>query len=128
MESPFDFADESDIILLRWFHGKPIGFYTIKPKDTEIAITGERYPMPVVDTAYIRSEYRNRGFGSEILIDVTTRYPNEDVGFSKPISMGMLKVLKKFLIKNKKYRLRFWEIADCDVNGSQKLLWYRLRQ
>lgn len=47
--------------------------------------------MPIVDTAYIRSEYRNRGFGMEILFDVTARFPNEDIGFSKPISKGMLK-------------------------------------
>jgi len=47
--------------------------------------------MPVVDTAYIRSEYRNRGFGTEILFDVIKRFPNEDIGFSKPISSGMLK-------------------------------------
>lgn len=47
--------------------------------------------MPVVDTAYIRSEYRNRGFGMGILFDVIARFPNEDIGFSKPISSGMLK-------------------------------------
>jgi len=47
--------------------------------------------MPVVDSAYIRSEYRNRGFGMEILSDVIVRFPNEDIGFSKPISIGMLR-------------------------------------
>ena len=47
--------------------------------------------MPVVDSVYIRSEYRNRGFGTGILSDVIARFPNEDIGFSKPISSGMLK-------------------------------------
>lgn len=47
--------------------------------------------MPIVDTAYVRSEYRNRGFGTEILSDVIARFPNEDIGFSKPISNGMLR-------------------------------------
>lgn len=47
--------------------------------------------MPIMDTAYIRSEYRNRGFGTEILSDMIARFPNEDIGFSKPISNGMLK-------------------------------------
>lgn len=58
---------------------------------TEIFSTKERYMMPVVDTAYIRSEYRNRGFGMGILSDVIARFPNEDIGFSKPISSGMLR-------------------------------------
>lgn len=105
--------------------------------------------MPVVDTAYIRSEYRNRGFGTEILFDVIKRFPNEDIGFSKPISSGMLKskhltiitfammtyelfrfqiVLKTFLSSHKEYRLHFWEIADCDIGGSQQLIWCRLKK
>lgn len=49
------------------------------------------YRMPVVDTAYIRSGYRNRGFGTDILSDVVARFPNEDIGFSRPISNGMLR-------------------------------------
>jgi GNAT superfamily N-acetyltransferase len=58
---------------------------------TEVFSTKEKYVMPVVDTAYIRSEYRNRGFGTEILSDVIARFPDEDIGFSTPISSGMLK-------------------------------------
>lgn len=126
-ETPYDFADELDIVLIRWLDGKPIGFYTIKPKGTEIFSTKEIYTMPVLDTAYIRSEYRSKGFGSEILMDMIKRFPNEDIGFSKPISNGMLKVLKKFLKNYKEYRLRFWEIADWDIYGSQQLIWYTVR-
>lgn len=58
---------------------------------TEVYSTKEKYTMPVLDTAYIRSAYRNKGFGSEILLDIIKRFPDEDIGFSKPISNVMLK-------------------------------------
>lgn len=35
-ESLYDYADEFDDIILRWENGRPIGFYTIKPKGTHI--------------------------------------------------------------------------------------------
>ncbi|XP_050446036.1 soluble lamin-associated protein of 75 kDa-like isoform X1 [Cataglyphis hispanica] len=127
-ESLYAPVDEHDIVSLRWYKGKAIGFYTVKPTGTEIFSTKERYVMPIVDTAYIRSEYRNRGFGTEILSDVIARFPNEDIGFSKPISNGMLRILKTFLMNHKEYRLRFWEIADCDIGVSQQLIWCRLKK
>ncbi|XP_035743399.1 soluble lamin-associated protein of 75 kDa-like isoform X2 [Vespa mandarinia] len=91
LETPYDYADKFDIVLIRWENGKPIGFYTVKPKGTEVYSTKEKYTMPVLDTAYIRSAYRNKGFGSEILLDIIKRFPDEDIGFSKPISNTMLK-------------------------------------
>ncbi|XP_025075528.1 soluble lamin-associated protein of 75 kDa-like isoform X2 [Pogonomyrmex barbatus] len=128
LETLYALVDEPDVVMLRWQGGKAIGFYTVKPTGTEIFSTKERYMMPVVDTAYIRSEYRNQGFGTGILSDVITRFPNEDIGFSKPISSGMLKILKAFLTSRKEYRLRFWEIADCDIDGSQQLIWCSLKR
>ncbi|XP_024892450.1 soluble lamin-associated protein of 75 kDa-like [Temnothorax curvispinosus] len=128
LESLYAMVGEFDVVLLRWQGGKAIGFYTVKPTGTEIFSTKERYVMPVVDTAYIRSEYRNRGFGTGILSDVIARFPNEDIGFSKPISSGMLRILKAFLTSHKEYRLRFWEIADCDISGSQQLIWCTLKR
>lgn len=46
--------------------------------------------ISLMDTAYIRSEYRNRGFDMEILFDAIMHFPNKDIGFSKSISNGML--------------------------------------
>ncbi|XP_011869261.1 PREDICTED: protein FAM169B-like isoform X1 [Vollenhovia emeryi] len=128
LESLYAPVDVLDVVLLRWQAGKAIGFYTVKPTGTEIFSTKERYVMPVVDTAYIRSEYRNQGFGTGILSDVTARFPNEDIGFSKPVSSGMLRILKAFLTSRKEYRLRFWEVADCDISGSQQLIWCTLKR
>lgn len=31
-ESAYDFADDDDEVFLRWINGKPVGFYTVKPK------------------------------------------------------------------------------------------------
>ncbi|XP_043276907.1 protein FAM169B-like [Venturia canescens] len=126
LESLYDFADDFDEIILRWENGRPVAFYTIKTKDTEIHTTGIEYSMPTIDTAYVRSEYRNRGIGTEILLDVISRFPIDDIAFSKPISNGMLRVLKRFLTERKDYRLRFWEMENGD-ESSQKLVWFLLR-
>ena len=47
--------------------------------------------MPTIDTAYVRSQYRNQGIGLEILSDVIARFPIDDIAFSRPISDGMFK-------------------------------------
>lgn len=74
-------------IMLKWL----INLTTNIILGTEVHSTKENYTMPVLDTAYIRSAYRNKGFGSEILLDIIKRFPDEDIGFSKPISNVMLK-------------------------------------
>ncbi|XP_057322047.1 soluble lamin-associated protein of 75 kDa-like [Microplitis mediator] len=125
-ESVYDHADDDDDIYLKWLDNKPVGFYTIKPKGTVIYGTN-RYSMTTLDTAYIRSQYRNKGLGLEIINDIIERYPNEDIGFSKPISHGMQRVLNKFLTQRKEYRRRFWEIQDGGIEGSVKLIWFILR-
>ncbi|XP_032671691.1 soluble lamin-associated protein of 75 kDa-like isoform X2 [Odontomachus brunneus] len=90
-ESLYALADKLDVVSLRWQGGRAVGFYTVKFAGMEVPSMRERYGIPVVDTVYVRSEYRNRGFGTEILHDVIARFPNEDIGFSKPISNSMLR-------------------------------------
>ncbi|XP_014475951.1 PREDICTED: soluble lamin-associated protein of 75 kDa-like, partial [Dinoponera quadriceps] len=128
-ESLYALADKLDVVSLRWQGGRAVGFYTVKFAGTKASSTGQGCGMPVVDTAYIRSEYRSRGFGTEILSDMTARFPNEDIGFSRPISSGMLRILKRFLTSQREYRLHFWEISDCaDIVGSQQLIWCRVKR
>ncbi|XP_063981477.1 E3 ubiquitin-protein ligase RNF14-like isoform X2 [Diachasmimorpha longicaudata] len=128
LESLYDFADRCDHIFLRWLKGHPVGFYTVKTKGTEIFNIDSRYSMNTVDTAYIRSQHRNQGLGMEILYDAVKRYENQDIGFSKPISHGMLQVIRRFLMKHKDYRLHFWEVENGGIEGSVKLLWFTLRK
>ncbi|XP_015608071.2 soluble lamin-associated protein of 75 kDa isoform X2 [Cephus cinctus] len=123
-ESLYDLADPCDKIILKWLGGKAIGFYTIKPKGTEIRVTKEKYEMHTLDTAYIRSQYRNRGFGLELLSDLVRRFPNEDIGFSRPIS----NVLTRFLSERKECRLHFWEVEGVGDEGRRKLIWFLLKK
>ncbi|XP_012259109.1 protein FAM169B-like isoform X2 [Athalia rosae] len=127
-ESMYDFADESDLVMLRWKSGIPIGFYTLKRKGSLISMTNEEYSMPTLDTAYIRSEYRRRGIGIEILENITQMFPEEEIGLSRPISDAMWKVLEKFLTTNKAVRLKFWEIEDGGNEGNRKLIWFMLKK
>ncbi|XP_046427424.1 protein FAM169B-like isoform X1 [Neodiprion fabricii] len=127
-ESVFAYADESDLVMLRWKNGTAIGFFTLKQKGTKIFPESEvEYAMPVLDTAYIRSECRGNGIGTEIITKITQMFPNEDIGFSRPISDGMSKVLARFLTKSKEFRLKFWEIVDGGNEGNKKLVWYGLQ-
>ncbi|XP_034943254.1 soluble lamin-associated protein of 75 kDa-like [Chelonus insularis] len=127
-ESIYDCADETDDIYLRWKQGIPVGFYTVKRKGTKIFNTPYAYSMNTLDTAYIRSKFRNKGLGLEILYNVIENYPNDDIGFSKPISEGMLRLLHKFLSKHKEFRLSFWEIENGGIEGSAKLIWFNLKK
>lgn len=177
-EAIYDYADNVDEILLRWINGRPIGFYTVKLKGirynlfiykhgikeficlliyyfligTEIYGSTDKYSMNTLDTAYIRSQYRNCGFGMEILYDIVNRHSDQDIGFSKPISYGMfqgifriliikismnllpnfylifISVLNKFLKAHKEYRLRFWEIENGGIEGSIKLVWFIIQR
>lgn len=47
--------------------------------------------MVTLDTAYVSSEYRRNGFGLSLLEDIYKQFPNEDIGFSSPIALPMLK-------------------------------------
>ncbi|KAK0081526.1 hypothetical protein PV325_012010 [Microctonus aethiopoides] len=127
-EAIYDYADNVDEILIRWINGRPIGFYTVKLKGTEIYGSTDKYSMNTLDTAYIRSQYRNCGFGMEILYDIVNRHSDQDIGFSKPISYGMLQVLNKFLTAHKECRLRFWEIENGGIEGSIKLVWFIIQR
>lgn len=47
--------------------------------------------MVTLDTAYIISKHRRSGYGLSILEDIYEQYPQENIGFSSPIAIPMLK-------------------------------------
>ena len=63
--------------------------------------TNERYSMNMVDTMYVLSSYRRRGFAMLMLDDIVATYPNEYIGFAEPISDKLKcgKCSDKILIK-----------------------------
>ncbi|KDR14138.1 protein FAM169B-like isoform X2 [Zootermopsis nevadensis] len=126
-EAIFDQPDPTDIIMVLWLKGQAIGFYTIKPKGSLVEETMEHYAMHTLDTAYVWSVKRRQGYGMGMLQNITSSYPGKDIGFSKPISFSMWKVLRKYLQHNADYRNKFWEIEGTGGEGNQKLIWYAIR-
>jgi hypothetical protein len=61
----------------------------------------EHYAMHTLDTAYVWSIKRRQGYGMGMLQNITSSYPGNDIGFSKPISFSMWKgkVIRYFLHK-----------------------------
>ncbi|PNF40564.1 hypothetical protein B7P43_G06752, partial [Cryptotermes secundus] len=126
-EAIFDQPDPTDIVMIFWLKGQAIGFYTIKPKGSLVERTMEHYAMHTLDTAYVRSVKRRQGYGMRMLQNITSSYPGNDIGFSKPISFSMWKVLRKYLQHNADYRNKFWEIEGTGGEGNQKLIWYAIK-
>ncbi|KAJ0044130.1 hypothetical protein NL108_010686, partial [Boleophthalmus pectinirostris] len=77
---------------LFWTHGEAVGFYSFKHKGSlcENCIS-QCYELPVLDTIFVRSHCRRRGFGLLMLQDFCDMFPNEDVlGVSSPLSVSMV--------------------------------------
>ncbi|XP_066993284.1 protein FAM169B [Anabrus simplex] len=126
LEVVFDVPDPLDVIKILWIDGKAVGFYTVKPKGTTIEETFQVYCMATLDTAYIRKQFRRQGHCTRMITDLLQSYPEQDIGFSSPISNSMKKVLKKYLTQQPELQNRFWEIEGAGEEGQRKLIWYSI--
>jgi GT2 family glycosyltransferase len=74
----------------------------------------EHYAMHTLDTAYVWRVKRRQGYGLRMLQNITSSYPGNDIGFSKPISFSMWKgkVIYNFIYKAQilkcSHRLCWW--------------------
>ncbi|BES87475.1 family with sequence similarity 169, member A [Nesidiocoris tenuis] len=125
-ECEFDVPDPQDVVRLLWFKSKPIAFYTIKRKGQHIERGNQYYALTTLDTAFVRKSSRGKGNGLSIIRDFVESHPNEDVGFSSPISQPMLKVLNSFVTRHPEYRHRLWQISGSGAEGQRKLIWFSL--
>lgn len=94
-----DYADpdpDIDSILILWHSGRAVGFCTLREAGRRIPGSNNiRFELPVVDTVFVRSAARGRGFTAD-LIDVLLQRTT-DLGFSDPVSDGMFVVLLRYL-------------------------------
>lgn len=79
--------------------------------------------MPIVDLIFIRKAYRGQGLGIMIVDDVVKKYGHQNIGFSKPITAPMYKVLEKYLRTNAQERDYFWEVG---YDGYHNNVWLTL--
>lgn len=120
LQSIYAFPPSTDCRKLLWIKGKCVGFYTAKPKGkiyfflqrffiikfsfieekmtfTLVNNLGsldadclEWYRMTVLDTLFIRHSQRRKGFAMSALQDLLQEFPDQNIGFSCPISIPMI--------------------------------------
>ncbi|XP_019912083.2 protein FAM169B isoform X1 [Esox lucius] len=112
-----------------WLNGEAVGFYTIKKKGSLCdGCTSQSYQLPVLDTVFVRTQWRRRGLGLQILADFCTSLPNEKViGLSCPISPSMIKVCRKFLLTNQDQRDRLYEVVAPGAWDQRRNIWLNIQ-
>ncbi|OCT89780.1 protein FAM169B isoform X2 [Xenopus laevis] len=118
-----------ELAKIYWCHGEAVGFYTYKNKGNLCNPgTSECYQLPVLDTVFVRKNWRRCGLGSKMLQDYSLVFSRESVlGISSPISPAMYTVCHKFLTCNPKDQDRFWEV-EAPGYWSQRLnIWLKIQ-
>jgi len=84
--------------------------------------------MPVIDTVYLRKAFRGKGLGRKMVEQTLLSFTGEDIGFSYPVSKGLLQVLQKVLLNNSTLRDRVWQCSYTGEEGYRENLWFSLRR
>lgn len=120
-ESPFLPNSHSDRSKLIWKNNEAVGFYTIKQKGS--AYPGyplSSYSLNMLDAIYVRRKWRHLGLASHAISDFISEFPNEDLGFSDPVSQSLLGVLWRYLSGCPKMCDHFWV---CSYTGEPGYRW-----
>jgi len=115
------------LLKLLWVKGEAVGFFIVRLKgvqeDSLVPIVTE---MNILDAVFVRQSHRRQGWGSAMLNDIIKHFPDENVGFSHPISLSLQHVLQKFLSMESKYRSKFWSVKNRGEEGDRLNLWILL--
>ncbi|CAL9697061.1 unnamed protein product [Knipowitschia caucasica] len=119
----------NEICKLLWVHGEAVGFYSFKPKGSlSDNCLSQCYELPVLDTIYVRPDWRRRGFALLMLGDFCETFPNEELlGVSAPLSVGMVAVCKKFLIQRKEHRDVIYEVEAPGSWIQRRNIWLKIQ-
>ncbi|XP_060740028.1 centromere-associated protein E isoform X1 [Tachysurus vachellii] len=109
---PFPCHGEDEIAKILWKNGEAIGFYSVKPEGSLCkTFLTHRYQIPVMDTIFIRKDYRGHGHGLQMLEDFIVSFRQEIMGLSYPLSPAMFKVCKKYMSLYPDDTELLWEIV-----------------
>ncbi|KAL0968265.1 hypothetical protein UPYG_G00264480 [Umbra pygmaea] len=112
-----------------WHNGEAVGFYTIKKKGSLCdGCTSQTYQLPVLDTVFVRTQWRRRGLALQILADFcASLQKEEEIGLSYPITPSMIKVCKKFLVMNPELRDQLYEVEGPGAWGQRRNIWLNIQ-
>ncbi|XP_041693359.1 protein FAM169B isoform X3 [Coregonus clupeaformis] len=124
--SPYPMREFGKIL---WHNGEAVGFYTIKKKGSLCdGFTSRSYQLSVLDTVFVRTQWRRSGLALQILGDFCKSLPNEEViGISCPISPSMIKVCSKYLLMHQDQRDRLYEVEAPGGWGQRRNIWLNIQ-
>ncbi|XP_028679393.1 protein FAM169B-like [Erpetoichthys calabaricus] len=110
---------------ISWQDGEAVGFYTFKRKGSLTDSCVSRcYQLPVLDTLFVRKNWRRKGLALEMLADFCGTFGKYEVlGISSPISEGMYQVCRKFLTAHPEERDRLYEVEAPGDWGQRQNIW-----
>ncbi|XP_075714347.1 protein FAM169B-like [Rhinoderma darwinii] len=111
-----------------WHHGEAVAFYTYKNKGSLCDRSSQCYMLPVLDTIYVRKNWRRHGFGFAMLQEFCTTFAQEiALGISSPISPEMYHVCGRFLADNRKEQDRVWEVDPPGDWSQRSNIWLQIQ-
>ncbi|KAM9311925.1 protein FAM169B-like [Gastrophryne carolinensis] len=117
-----------ELAKILWHKGEAVAFYTYKSKGSLCDRSSQCYMLPVLDTIYVRKQWRKHGFAIAMLQDFCKTFSQElALGISLPISLGMYHVCHRFLLDNPKEQDRLWEVEPPGDWGQRMNIWLRIQ-
>ncbi|XP_029009687.1 protein FAM169B isoform X2 [Betta splendens] len=125
----FSLHPRTENIKLLWRDGQAVGFYTTKRKGSLCdSWSGHCYPLSILDTVLVRSSWRRRGLGLQMLEDFCSSFPTEEfLGLSSPLSPSMVAVCRRFLQQHEDLQQRLYEVEAPGTWTQRRNIWLNIR-
>ncbi|XP_031573703.1 soluble lamin-associated protein of 75 kDa-like [Actinia tenebrosa] len=113
---------------IMWQSGKAVGFYTVKKKGKLIShFLPEVWEMNMLDTIFVRKDYRSKGLAKHMVEDFIDDFPKEYIGFSYPLTVPLTSICFNILKRRKEDRDRVWECREPGGMHGRINLWRSLK-
>ncbi|XP_057380868.1 protein FAM169B-like [Daphnia carinata] len=111
------------LVKLLFINQKAVGFYVVRLKGIQEE-GGPPFELPILDAVFISKAHRRQHWGTAMIEElVAVHFPDEDIGFSQPISHSLELVIMKFLLSNPRYRDKLWAVENCGEEGDRLNIW-----
>lgn len=111
-----------DHVYLLWINRKASGFITLRPCSDSFA----EHDLDIIDTVFLRKNVRSQGHVTKFILKKLQQDPEQDLGFSQPVSNQMLRSLLRLLKTAPEYRDRIW-IVD-EATEERQMLWWSAKK
>ncbi|XP_026222169.1 protein FAM169B isoform X1 [Anabas testudineus] len=125
----FSLHPRTESCKLLWRDGQAVGFYTVKHKGSLCDSWSSRcYLLSVLDTMLVRSSWRRRGLGLQMLEDFCSWFSTEEfLGVSSPLSPSMVSVCRRFLQQHEEHRERLYEVEAPGGWTQRRNVWLNIQ-